>query len=201
MNKLELTLLVCLWLGGGSTYLNNFAQHQLDFSNLSQREKRVVELFGVNADSNRLQQAASAIRAQQGLRERFHLSLERSGRYRDVMTAIFRQYGLPKELIGLPHVESLFDYQAYSKAGAAGLWQFTRSTGRLFMTINDDVDERLDPLRSTEAAAKLLRLNYNALEGSWPLAITAYNHGLDGMRRAKAGGVCRDSHRAGFDRR
>jgi membrane-bound lytic murein transglycosylase D len=164
--------------------LTRFANRELDFSNLSQREKRVVEIFGMNANSARLEQAASSIRAQQGLKDRFHLGLQRSGLYRDFIADIFSQYGLPEELIMLPHVESSFNYAAYSKVGAAGIWQFTRHTGRLFMTINYDVDERLDPIRATEAAAKLLKLNYDTL-GTWPLAITAYNHGLNGMRKAK----------------
>jgi len=59
-----------------------------------------------------------------------------------------------------------------------------RSTGRLYMRVDDIVDERLDPFRSTEAAARLLLSNYRLL-GSWPLAITAYNHGPGGMRRAR----------------
>ncbi|MDZ7344147.1 MAG: transglycosylase SLT domain-containing protein [candidate division KSB1 bacterium] len=166
--------------------LSRLAHRQLDVSNLSEREKRVVELFGPDADPKRLQQASSALRAQQGLKDRFHLGLQRSGLYRDFIEAIFLEHGLPIELIMLPHVESSFNYQAYSKVGAAGIWQFMRSTGRLFMTINYDVDERLDPIRSSEAAAKLLTLKSEELDGAWPLAITAYNHGLNGMRRAKA---------------
>ena len=92
--------------------------------------------------------------------------------------------GLPPELAALPHVESSFDPTAYSKVGAAGLWQFMRSTGRRFLRIDSTVDERLDPFRETEAAAQLLSYNYRLL-GSWPLAITAYNHGAEGMRRAR----------------
>ncbi len=84
----------------------------------------------------------------------------------------------------LPHVESSFNANAYSKVGAAGLWQFMRSTGRRYMRVDDAVDERLDPYRSTEAAAQLLAYNYRVL-GSWPLALTAYNHGAAGMRRAR----------------
>ena len=84
----------------------------------------------------------------------------------------------------LPHVESSFNPAAYSKVGAAGLWQFMRSTGRRYMRIDNSVDERLDPFRSTEAAAQLLSYNYRLL-GTWPLALTAYNHGAAGMRRAK----------------
>jgi len=165
--------------------LRKLAARQFNMAALSPREKRVVEIFGAAAEPSRLLRAAGSIRAQQGLKDRFHLGLQRSGLYRDFIEGVFSQQGLPVELIMLPHVESSFNYQAYSKVGAAGIWQFMRSTGRLFMTISYDVDERLDPIRATEAAAKLLKLNYKEL-GAWPLAITAYNHGLNGMRRAKS---------------
>ena len=95
-----------------------------------------------------------------------------------------RKYNLPEELSVLPHVESSFQLRAYSSAGAAGIWQFTRGTGRLFMRVGYDVDERRDPILATYGAAKLLKKNYEVV-GSWPLAITAYNHGLRGMQRAK----------------
>ena len=81
-------------------------------------------------------------------------------------------------------MESSFNPAAYSKVGAAGLWQFMRSTGRRYMRIDSAVDDRLDPFRSTEAAAQLLAYNYRLL-GTWPLALTAYNHGSAGMLRAK----------------
>jgi membrane-bound lytic murein transglycosylase D len=64
------------------------------------------------------------------------------------------------------------------------MWQFMPATGRLYMRIDDAVDERMDPFRATEAAAKLLQANYEIL-GSWPLALTAYNHGAAGMARAR----------------
>jgi peptidoglycan lytic transglycosylase D len=96
---------------------------------------------------------------------------------------VLDKQGLPRELAALPHVESSFDPTAYSKVGAAGLWQFTRSTGVRYMQIDHVVDERRDPFLATEAAARLLADNYSVL-GSWPLALTAYNHGLAGMRRA-----------------
>jgi membrane-bound lytic murein transglycosylase D len=101
------------------------------------------------------------------------------------MERIFRAEGLPLELTRLPLVESCFDVEAYSKVGAAGIWQFMPATGRLYaMDVNDSVDERRDPIASTRAAARFLRHNYEALEDSWPLAITAYNHGPAGIRRA-----------------
>ena len=85
----------------------------------------------------------------------------------------------------LPLVESSFENRALSNAGAAGIWQFTRGTGRLYLNVNRKVDERLDPAKAARAAARLLHDNYGAL-GSWPLAITAYNHGRAGMMRAQS---------------
>lgn len=147
-------------------------------------EKQLLSLFGGNPPADRLYRAARNIRGQQGMKEKFHQGLQRSGIYHQQIDEIFKKYRLPRELIMLPHVESSFNYNAYSKMGAAGIWQFTRGTGRQYMKINYDVDERLDPLIATEAAAKLLKHNYSVLK-SWPLAITAYNHGLNGMKRAK----------------
>src|SRR5205823_9329759 len=85
----------------------------------------------------------------------------------------------------LPLVESSFENRALSSAGAAGIWQFTRGTGKLYMSVNKKLDERLDPAKATRSAARLLHDNYNAL-GSWPLAITAYNHGRAGMMHAQS---------------
>ena len=108
----------------------------------------------------------------------------RSGAWREHIAATFTKMGLPRELAALPHVESSFNTYAYSKVGAAGMWQFMRGTGRRFLRIDAAVDERLDPYRSTEAAASFLEQNYIVL-GSWPLALTAYNHGPGGMKRAQ----------------
>src|SRR5882757_6867690 len=110
--------------------------------------------------------------------------LERSSQWEVHIEQAFANLGLPAELAVLPHVESSFNPAAYSKVGAAGLWQFMRSTGRRYMRIDNAVDDRMDPFRATEAAAQLLAYNYRLL-GTWPLALTAYNHGAEGMRRAK----------------
>ena len=83
----------------------------------------------------------------------------------------------------LLRVESSFNPRAFSKAGAAGLWQFTRGTGSDYLAVNALIDERYDPYAATDAAARLLKDNYKAL-GSWPLALTAYNYGRAGMLRA-----------------
>lgn len=147
-------------------------------------EIEVYRKFDGIDNSNKFIIAAGNLRSQLGQKDRFIAGLKRSGRYIEKMKEIFRSYNLPEELTALPHVESSFNYEAYSSVGAAGVWQFMRSTGRLFMTINYVVDERRDPILSTVAAAKLLKRNYEEL-GSWPLAIIAYNHGLSGMKRAK----------------
>lgn len=128
--------------------------------------------------------ASRQIRAQLGLKDRFRAGVERSGLYLTEILRILKNNNLPEELSVLPHVESSFQLGAYSSAGAAGIWQFTRSTGRLFMRVGYDVDERRDPILATHAAAKLLKRNFQEIN-SWPLAITAYNHGLQGMKRAK----------------
>lgn len=152
---------------------------------LTNEEKIVYNLFQSNPSPQVLQRAAQSIRGQQGLRDHFRKGLIISGKYADHIKEVFKRYDVPEELIALPHVESSFNYRAYSKFGAAGIWQFMRSTGRRFLRIDYDIDERFDPYLSTEAAAKLLRENYDIL-GTWPLAITAYNHGVNGMKRAVA---------------
>ena len=152
---------------------------------LSTREKKIRALFKDVKERHKFRKAASKkrLRAQSGIRERFRQSLHISGRYLPRMEKIFRQKGLPVVLTRLPLIESSFNIEAYSKVGAAGIWQFMPATGRLFLTINHVVDERLDPLIATRAAADLLKSNYDKLQ-TWPLAVTAYNHGPAGMARA-----------------
>ncbi len=147
-------------------------------------ESRIRQMFGSDATPERFSQAAQHVRFQLGQSDRFREGLERSGAWEQQIAAVFSNAGLPGELAALPHVESSFDPTAYSKVGAAGLWQFMPGTGRRFLRVNDAVDERLDPYRATEAAAQLLDFNYRLL-GTWPLALTAYNHGAEGMRRAR----------------
>jgi membrane-bound lytic murein transglycosylase D len=125
------------------------------------------------------------VHTQLGIKERFRQGVIRSGRYVDAFQEIFDKQGVPTEVALLPLVESSFENRALSNAGAAGIWQFTRGTGRLYLSINKKLDERLDPSKAARAAARLLHENYNAL-GSWPLAITAYNHGRAGMLRAQS---------------
>ncbi len=152
---------------------------------LTAEERRIWDLFAQDSNPRKFAEAAdpSRIRAQRGLRERFADGVRISRRYLHEMEEIFRSEGLPKELTRLPLVESCFNIDAYSKVGAAGIWQFMPSTGRNYMQIGGVLDERRDPLRATRGAAMHLRENYESL-GSWPLAITAYNHGRAGVWRA-----------------
>jgi len=152
-------------------------------TNLTREEQRVLALWPDSVSDAELLAASKRLRFQLGQSDRFRAGLVRAGRWKPYIEAVLAERGLPRELVALPHVESSFDPTAYSKVGAAGMWQFTRSTGLRFMRIDHVVDERRDPFFSTEAAAKLLENNYEVLQ-SWPLAITAYNHGQAGMRQA-----------------
>lgn len=152
---------------------------------LSREERRIWDLFAGDSSPHKFADAADAgrIRAQRGLRERFSEGVRISRRYLPEMEEIFRSEGVPVELTRLPLVESCFNIDAYSKVGAAGIWQFMPSTGRSYMRIGGVLDERRDPLRATRGAAHHLHENFETL-GSWPLAITAYNHGRAGVARA-----------------
>jgi membrane-bound lytic murein transglycosylase D len=131
-----------------------------------------------------LQTAAGSLRIQTGQKDFFMNGLSMSTRYLPGMEAIFQAKGLPVELTRLPFVESSFVIGATSKVGAAGIWQFMPGIGRKFMTVNDRIDERRNPFKATEAASKLLKENYTILHKDWGLALTAYNHGPEGVRKA-----------------
>jgi membrane-bound lytic murein transglycosylase D len=151
---------------------------------LSEEDQHILEMWGTEGTPARLLEATDEMRFQLGQSDRFKAGLIRSGAWETHIAETLANLGLPAELAVLPHVESSFNPAAYSKVGAAGLWQFMRSTGRRYMRIDNAVDDRLDPFRATEAAAQLLAYNYRLL-GTWPLALTAYNHGAEGVRRAK----------------
>ncbi|MGB5512127.1 MAG: LysM peptidoglycan-binding domain-containing protein [Woeseiaceae bacterium] len=150
---------------------------------LSDEEARILALWPAGVGNDTLAAAAQRIRYQQGLQERFRDGLRRSGRWRAYVNEQFAAQGVPIEIAALPHVESSYNPDARSHVGASGIWQFTRSTGRRFMRVDHVVDERNDPYAATRAAARLMAYNYS-LTGNWPMAITAYNHGLAGVRRA-----------------
>ncbi|HWO43854.1 MAG TPA: transglycosylase SLT domain-containing protein [Candidatus Eisenbacteria bacterium] len=151
-----------------------------------EQARAVIEAERVRImDEHELGEEEGRVRAQRGVRERFLAGLKVSGRYLAQMQKIFREEGVPVELTYLPMVESSFNVHARSSAGAVGMWQFMPETGKRFLRVTDAIDERKDPFASTRAAARLLKENYRIL-GDWPLAITAYNHGAEGIARGVA---------------
>lgn len=153
---------------------------------MSAEQRRIFDLFADQAaDDRRYARLVGTLRSQRGLKERTLEALEVSGKYLPEMEATFGRYNLPLQLTRLPLVESSFNVEAYSKVGAAGLWQFIPSSARIYMRLNEVVDDRRDPWASTDAAARHLLDDYKLL-GSWPLALTAYNHGRSGVARGLA---------------
>ncbi|MCC6763090.1 MAG: lytic transglycosylase [Deltaproteobacteria bacterium] len=150
----------------------------------SPERARVRAMFGARAGPAAYVRAIGNIRAQRGMREPFLDGLARAELYLPGIRRIFREAKLPPELAYLPHVESSFNPSAVSRAGAAGLWQFTRETFDYYDKTGG-AGARFDPVRSTEAAALHLARARGVL-GSWPLAIASYNHGVAGMARARA---------------
>jgi membrane-bound lytic murein transglycosylase D len=151
----------------------------------AQQIRTAIAANGIPLTAETLADLRENVHTQLGIKERFREGIIRSGRYIETFQQIFDNEGLPSDLALLPLVESSYENRALSNAGAAGIWQFTRGTGKLYLTVSRKVDERLDPLKATRAAARLLLVNYNVL-GDWPLAITAYNHGRAGMVRAQS---------------
>ncbi len=131
----------------------------------------------------RLTKGGAAIRGQGGLSDTFAEAFRTSELYLPRMEKIFVEHGLPPELTRIVFVESMFNLNARSKVGASGFWQLMPGTARQYLRVNRHIDERNSPLKATTAAARILRENFEELQ-NWPLAITAYNHGLGGMKRA-----------------
>jgi membrane-bound lytic murein transglycosylase D len=154
-----------------------------NFTPSNEIEEKINSIY-LNKEKNRKRILSKQIkiRAQSGLSDRFAEAAQVAYHYLPTMESIFEKHDLPPELTRIAFVESMFNTEAKSKVGASGIWQFMPSTAKLFLFVNDLIDERNSPLKATKAAAQLLFKNFLSLK-SWPHAITAYNHGVLGMRQ------------------
>lgn len=147
-------------------------------------ERRLFEVYSRDpALLHQLYRGSIRLRIQTGLADEFISATATAQAYFPTMERIFLDQGIPTALTRLPFVESMFNTKAISKVGASGVWQFMPETGRRFLFIGPHIDERNSPIKATRAAAQLMLANYQELK-SWPLAITAYNHGSLGMAKA-----------------
>lgn len=106
------------------------------------------------------------------------LTLKRANRFFPIIIPILKKYGIPEDFVYLAAIESYFNLRAYSGARAAGIWQFLEGTGRQYgLEVNDEVDERYDPEKSTIAAAKYLKNGYNKYK-DWATVAASYNAGM-----------------------
>lgn len=147
-------------------------------------EDRALLMLAGDGTISYLDGASERLRTQRGVADKFALAQARASKLRAEIEKTLTEEGVPKELAMLPFIESMYNPVARSSVNALGLWQLMPSTAKwLGLTVNKKQDDRLDVVKSTRAAAKLLRKNYELL-GTWPLAITAYNHGHNGLKRA-----------------
>ncbi len=147
-----------------------------------EQQKILTALKGVSHP--RFRTLARHLRQQAGQRDHIMRGLLDAEKFFPKMEPIFSRIGVPIELTRLALVESSFNLSAESRAGAVGVWQFMPSSAKEFLLVDKRrrLDERLSPLKSSVAAARLLKRNYRIF-GSWPLAVTAYNHGVRGLPR------------------
>lgn len=158
-----------------------------DSKNLTPLERKILISVAVSKHSHPIREWNGSFRAQTGQRDMIVKGLLSAETFFPKMEEIFEELNVPPELTRITLVESSFNINAHSKAGAQGVWQFMPLSGKEYMKVDPalGIDERLSPLKATVAAARLLRRNL-VIAGNWPLAITAYNHGYTGIRPLSA---------------
>jgi len=163
----------------------------------SDDEQHYLKLFP-SRSANRIKKSADSIRCQQGNKTRFTSALARFEQYRPLVEKTLADEGVPDDIKYLPFVESAYNPEAYSRVGAAGLWQIMPKTAvTLGLSLNATIDERLDPAAATRGAAIYLSRSRKTLSAEArkqglsitdaklnPFVITSYNYGVSGMRRA-----------------
>jgi membrane-bound lytic murein transglycosylase D len=170
------------------------------------REKGVTKFSGEkqhlaelvkNDKPSEIRKAAKRIRCQGGVADQYKNALVRHGTYGSMVVSTLKKAGLPTDIQYLPFVESSYRPTAYSRVGAAGMWQIMPRTARtLGLKISSTVDERLDPELASAAAAryfldsrqklgdKARSLKTSEKHSLFPFVITSYNYGAAGMVRA-----------------
>ncbi|MDH3377392.1 MAG: LysM peptidoglycan-binding domain-containing protein [Gammaproteobacteria bacterium] len=163
----------------------------------SKTDLHILEMFARRKPAE-LRLAAKRVRCQQGNRDRFAKALQRFGAYRPMIEKSLAQAKLPADIVYLPFVESAYNPNAYSRVGAAGLWQIMPRTARnLGLEVSASLDERMDPEQATlgatryfqrsieklTAAAKSKQSRFSAGQIN-PFVVTSYNYGVAGMSRA-----------------
>ncbi len=145
---------------------------------------RIAQAMSHIKDPDKYLKAAQRIRLQKGQRDYIERGLHTAPKYLPGIELEFEALNIPVELSRIAFIESSFNTRAYSKVGASGAYQIMPETGRQFgLKIGGGIDERNDPIKAGRVAAMILKENFRVTR-SWPLAITAYNHGAGGIQRA-----------------
>jgi membrane-bound lytic murein transglycosylase D len=165
-------------------FCNLFAKIEKLLGNKNIRSRQGDSKYSVDMDTdNELVQKHLKYFSEGAGRHALQQALARSARYRPLIERILQEYDLPRELVYLPVVESMYDNNDVSRAGAVGLWQLMPDRARyLGLKVNCWIDERKDPAKATRAACRYLKQLYLMFD-DWPMALAAYNRGEYGLMR------------------
>jgi membrane-bound lytic murein transglycosylase D len=163
--------------------LNRMHQLRSTPEQFTKAMQRIAVMMQPISDEQKYAKAALSLRIQRGQRTMIATGLTTASRYMSAVEKAFIEEGIPQELSKIAFIESSFNLKARSKVGASGVYQIMPATGREFLMVTEEIDERNDPIKAAHAAARLLRQNFQ-VTNSWALAVTGYNHGVNGIRRA-----------------